>query len=329
MKRLGFLLLLFLTACTGSQEPPLPALLAAGGGDEVRFYRAQDLQRGTGTPVETWATPGLQDLAYSPTFQRLYLLFPDRVEAYDATGFSETSVPKGTAAAQGLPAGVDCTGGYLRLGQNALLLHCPGAARAFLWPLDGSGSLLEADLTGLDPAARLALLPQGSLDLLAYLTSAAMGFRPAQDPEGTPSLERPLSPPLDAAPFDLRADAAKGRLLGLGRVGLEARLYTLQGEALGSQRVLGDFFGVPRLALDPVAGLAVYGRGFQVLEPRASSVLEAYTDFAAGAMGQDGYLYLASGSLLYVYDLVPSPPQRVAILSLGLAPKALAFLPVE
>ena len=46
-------------------------------------------------------------------------------------------------------------------------------------------------------------------------------------------------------------------------------------------------------------------------------------------LNQDGYLYLASGSLLYVYDLVPSPPQRVAILSLGLAPKALAFLPVE
>ena len=95
------------------------------------------------------------------------------------------------------------------------------------------------------------------------------------------------------------------------------------------KRQLGDFFGVPRLALDPVAGLAVYGRGFQVLEPRSSSVLEAYTDFAAWAMGQDWYLYLASGSLLYVYDLVPSPPQRVAILSLGLAPKALAFLPVE
>lgn len=113
MKRLGFLLLLFLTACTGSQEPPLPALLAAGGGDEVRFFKAQDLQQGTASPVASWSAPGLQDLAYSPTFQRLYLLFPDRVEAYDATGFSEASVPKGTPAAQGLPAGVDCTGGYL------------------------------------------------------------------------------------------------------------------------------------------------------------------------------------------------------------------------
>ncbi|BAW01452.1 hypothetical protein TTMY_1052 [Thermus thermophilus] len=329
MKRLGFLLLLLLTACTGSQEPPLPALLAAGGEDGVRFYRAQDLQRGTGTPVETWTTPGLQDLAYSPTFQRLYLLFPDRVEAYDASGFTEASAPRGTPADQGLPPGVDCTGGYLRLGQGALLLHCPAVARAFLWPLDGSGNLEEADLTGLDPAARLALLPQGSLDLLAYLTRSALGYRPAQDPQGTPSLEKPLSPPLDADPFDLRIDAARGRLLGLGRAGLKAYLYTLRGEALGSQEVLGDFFGTPRLALDPVAGLAVYGRGFQVLEPRASSVQEAYTDFAAGAVGQDGYLYLASGSLLYVYDLVPSPPQRVATPSLGFAPKALAFLPVE
>ena len=328
MRKLYPLLLLALSACTGSQEPPLPALLAAGGQDEVRFYRASDLQRNAADPVASWPTPDLQDLAYSPAFQRLYLLFPDRVEAYDATGFSEASVPKGTPAAQGLPAGVDCTGGHLRLGQNALLLHCPGAARAFLWSLDGSGSLEEADLTDLDPAARLALLPQGSLDLLAYLTGSALGYRPAQDPQGTPSLERPLSPPLDAAPFDLRADAAKGRPLGLGSAGLKARLYTLQDEALGKE-VLGDFFGTPRLALDPVAGLAVYGRGFQVLEPRASSVLEAYTDFAAGAMGQDGYLYLASGSLLYVYDLVPSPPQRVATPSLGFAPKALAFLPVE
>jgi len=328
MRKLYPLLLLALSACTGSQEPPLPALLAAGGQDEVRFYRASDLQRNAADPVASWPTPDLQDLAYSPAFQRLYLLFPDRVEAYDATGFSEASVPKGTPAAQGLPAGVDCTGGYLRLGQNALLLHCPAAARAFLWSLDGSGSLEEADLTDLDPAARLALLPQGSLDLLAYLTGSALGYRPAQDPQGTPSLERPLSPPLDAAPFDLRADAAKGRPLGLGSAGLKARLYTLQDEALGKE-VLGDFFGTPRLALDPVAGLAVYGRGFQVLEPRASSVLEAYTDFAAGAMGQDGYLYLASGSLLYVYDLDPSPPQRVATPSLGFAPKALAFLPVE
>ncbi|KGQ21562.1 hypothetical protein [Thermus filiformis] len=325
----GGALVLLLSACTGSQEPPLPALVAAAGGDEVRFYRALDLQRNAAAPVASWSTPGLQDLAYSPAFRRLYLLFPDRVAAYDASGFTEASAPEGTPLVQGLPSDADCTGGYLRLGQRALLLHCPGAARAFLWSLDGSGSLEEADLTGLDPASRLALLPQGSLDLLAYLTRGVLGYRPVQDPQGTPSLEKPLGPTLDTDPFDLRADTAKGRLLGLGSLNFEARLYTLQGEGLASQKVLGDFFGTPRLALDPVAGLAVYGRGFQVLEPKASPVLEAYTDFAAGALGQDGYLYLATGSLLYVYDTVPSPPQRVAVSSLGFAPQALAFIPVE
>ncbi|GGM96226.1 hypothetical protein GCM10007092_07260 [Thermus composti] len=329
MRKLYLLLLLALSACTGSQEPPLPALVAAAGGDEVRFYRALDLQQGAASPVSTWTTPELLDLAYQNASRRLFLLFSDRVEAYDASGFTEASVPKGTPSVQNLPADVDCTGGYLRLGQHTLLLHCPDAARAFLWRLDGSGSLEKADLTGLDPASRLALLPQGSLDLLAYLTRSVLGYRPAQDPQGTPSLEKPLGTTLDENPFDLRADATKERLLGLGKLNLEARLYSLQGEALASQKVLGDFFGTPRLALDPVAGLAVYGQGFQVLEPKASPVLEAYTNFAAGTIGQDGYVYLASGSFLYVYDLVPSPPQRVAISSLGFAPKALAFLPVE
>jgi hypothetical protein len=320
-------LVLLLAACTGSQEPPLPALLAAGDGNGVRFYRAQDLQGGTATPVSTWPAPGLQDLAYAGAFQRLYLLFPDRVEAYDTSGFTENAAPQPPPTTFPLP--VDCTGGYLRLGQNALLAHCPGEGQAFLLGLSHLEDRGQADLTGLGPSARLALLPQGALDLLAYLTREALGFRPAQDPQGTPSLEKPLGTTLAQGPFDLRADAARGRLLGLGSPGLEARLYTLQGEALSSARVLGDFFGTPRLALDPVAGLAVYGRGFQVLEPRPSGVQEPYADFATGLVGQDGYLYLASGSLLYVYDLVPSPPQRVSTPSLGFTPKALASLPVQ
>lgn len=330
MRKPWLLFLLFLSACTGSQEPPLPALVAAGGEGEVRFYRARDLQGGSANPVATWNTPGLADLAYGHAQGRLFLLFPDRVEAYGTQGFTENAVPQVPPAATfPLDPGTDCTGGYLRLGQGRLLVHCPGAGRAFLLGLPDLTDPLEADLTGLPPGVRLALLPQGGQDLLAYLTENALGYRPPTSPQDTPRLEKPLGATLDADPFDLRADAVKGRLLGLGSLNIKARLYTLQGEALASQKVLEDFFGTPRLALDPVAGLAVYGRGFQVLEPKASPVLEAYTDFAAGAVGQDGYLYLASGSLLYVYDLVPSPPQRVATPSLGFAPKALAFLPVE
>ena len=319
------LLGLILSACTGSQEPPLPALVAMGGQDEVRFYRARDLQAGAASPVATWSTPGLQDLAHSQTFGRLYLLFPDRLEAYPTSGFTETSVPNDPSVVQALP--VDCTGGYLRLGQNKLLVHCPGTQKAFLFGLPDPGTPEEADLTGLDPASRLALLPQEGLDLLAYLAPGALGFRPAEAPGATPRLEKPLNPPLQT-PWDLRADG-QGRLLGLGTTSTEVRLYTLQGEGVSSRKVLGDFPGEAHLALDPVVGLGVYGQGFQVLEPRDSGPQEVYTRFTAGLVGQDGYLYLAAGTLLSVYDLVPSPPQRVATSSLGFAPKALAFLPVQ
>jgi hypothetical protein len=323
--RKWLLLLLLLSACTGSQEPPLPALVAAGSGSEVRFYRARDLQAGLAVPVDTWSTPDLQDLAYWGSQGRLYLLFRDRLEAYATSGFSESAAPEDLLATAPLTG---CAGGYLRLGQGRLLVHCPEAGKAFLFP-PGLEDPLEADLTGLEAPLRLALLPQGTLDLLAYLTPSAMGFRPAQNPGGSPRLEKPLDLPLAQGPFDLRADGGRGRLLGLGATATETRLYALLGDTLQSRKVLGDFPGQARLALDPVAGLAALGQGFQVLEPRESPPQEVSTRFAAGLVGQDAYLYLAAGSLLYVYDLVPSPPQRVASLSLGFPPQFLAFIPVE
>ncbi|RTH07816.1 hypothetical protein CSW47_00935 [Thermus scotoductus] len=319
------LLGLILSACTGSQEPPLPALVAMGGEGEVRFFRARDLQGGTPNPVGTWTTPSLQDLAHSQTFGQLYLLFPDRLEAYPTSGFTETSVPNDPSVVQALP--VDCTGGYLRLGQNKLLVHCPGTQKAFLFGLPDPGTPEEADLTGLDPASRLALLPQEGLDLLAYLAPGALGFRPAEAPGATPRLEKPLNPPLQT-PWDLRADG-QGRLLGLGTTSTEVRLYTLQGEEVPSRKVLADFPRPSRLALDPVGGGVAYGQGFQVLFPRESPVQRQFDTYTAGLVGQDGYLYLVQGQALEVYDLVPSPPLFLRSLNLGFSPTTLAFIPVE
>ncbi|WP_201738456.1 hypothetical protein [Thermus thermamylovorans] len=328
MRRLGLLLpLLFplLWGCTGSQEPPLPALVAAGGEGEVRFYRARDLQGGTALPVTAWSTPDLQDLAYSNALGTLFLLFPDRVEAYPTQGFTENAAPQGTPTLASLPA--DCAGGYLRLGQRALLAHCPGAGRAFLLALPGLGTPQEADLTGLPLEARLALLPQGVLDLLGYLTREALGYRPPLDPGGTPRWERPLDPLPAQDPFDLRTDGS--RLLGLAATFQEVRLYTLQGNDLQSRRVLGDFPGEARLALDPVGGVVVYGRGFQTLEPRDSGHRETFRTYTAGLVGQDAYLYLARGPALEVFDLFPSPPLLLRAVGLGFSPRSLAFIPVE
>ncbi len=324
---LGPLLALFLAACTGSQEPPLPALVAAGSGSEVRFYRAQDLQAGTASPVATWSTPGLQDLAYSNAFQRLYLLFPDRVEAYSTAGFTGNAAPQDAPAVAPLPA--DCTGGYLRLGQNALLAHCPAAGQAFLLTLPDPGTPQAADLTGLPPGVRLALFPQGTQDLLGYLTQQALGYRPALNPTGTPSLEKPLDPLPSQGPFDLQADRNQGRLLGLAATATEVRLYVLEGNALTSRKVLGDFPQPSRLALDLVGGGVAYGPGFQVLFPKDPGPQQPFKTYTAGLVGQDGYLYLVQGTGLEVYDLVPSPPLLVQSLALGFSPQSLAFIPVE
>lgn len=323
------LLGLILSACTGSQEPPLPALVAMGGEEEVRFFRARELQGGTPSPVGTWSTPGLQDLAFSQAFRRLYLLFPDRLEAYSTQGFTEDAVPQPSPTPAAFPNGVDCTGGYLRLGQNQLLAHCPEAERAFLWSLDASGNLEEADLTGLPPGVRLALLPQGGQELLAYMSRQALGYRPALNPTGTPSLEKPLDPQAGQGPYDLQLDRLQGRLLGLAATLAEVRLYTLEGESLSSRKVLGDFPRPSRLALDPVGGGVAYGQGFQVLFPRESPVQQQFRTYTAGLVGQDGYLYLVQGASLEVHDLVPSPPLLLRSQSLGFSPTSLAFIPVE
>ncbi|GLV49106.1 hypothetical protein TJA_22080 [Thermus sp. LT1-2-5] len=318
-------LALALAACTGSQEPPLPALVAAGGSGEVRFYRASDLQRGTGSPVATWTTPSLQGLVYSNAFQRLFLLFPDRLEAYPTAGFTENAAPQGTPITA--PLGADCTGGYLRLGENRLLAHCPGANRAFLFALPDLGSPVEADLTGLPLEIRLALFPQGGVDLLAYLTESTLGYRPAENPTGTPSQEVSLP---NLTPTELRLDPG-GRLLGAGYTTADTRLLAWNGAPNPSSQSLGLFPGPVRLALDPVQGLVAYGQGFRVLAPRDSGVKNPYYAYTAASVGQDGYLYLARGSVLEVYDLqqnpFPSFPQ--ASPSLGFSPSGLAFIPVE
>ena len=323
------LLALALSACTGSQEPPLPALVAMGGEGEVRFFRARDLQGGTPNPVGTWTTPSLQDLAHSQTFGRLYLLFPDRLEAYSTQGFSENGAPQASPTTANLPPGVDCTEGYLRLGQNQLLAHCLNATRAFLFSLDGSGSLEEADLTDLAPEVRLALFPQGGQELLAYMTRQALGYRPALNPTGTPKLEKALNPQASQGPYDLQMDRLQGRLrlLGLAATLAEVRLYTLEGEP--SRKVLADFPRPSRLALDPVGGGVAYGQGFQVLFPRESPVQRQFDTYTAGLVGQDGYLYLVQGQALEVYDLVPSPPLFLRSRNLGFSPTTLAFIPVE
>lgn len=318
-------LLALLAACTGSQEPRRPALLGALEAQALRFYQTRGLPQGQVNPVGLWSfAEAPKDAAYASG--RLYLLFGNRLEVYTTQGFTETQVPDPSAALQetvNLPQG--CTGAYLRLGQDRLLIACQEAGRAYLWPL-GGGDLVAADLTGLDPNARLALGPG---DRLAYLTAQALGYRDPANQDPSQKREALLPSPL-AAPKDLVFDPDTGRLWGLGADSLsQGQLYafqtSLQGPLPAPQLPQG-------LALLRGRGLVAYGQGFQALDAQGSpkgGLQSSFTAYQAAALSLDGYLYLGQGSALEVWDLQPSTPTRVQYLGLPASPQALLYLPVD
>lgn len=309
-------LLGLLAACTGTQEPPLPALLALGGEGEVQLVKASSLQEGRLETVATWSKAGLLDLAY--TQGRLFLLFPGRVEAYDTGGFSEASAPENLLAQKPLP---DCTGGYLRLGENLLLIVCPSLPAAYAWPLTG-GELTPVNLTGLDPSARLALGPG---DRLAYASPSALGHR---NLDGSDPKEKGVSTAL--SPKDLVYDRDAERLWALYGGTFESRLFRLDRDLNLSDR--GFQTPYTALALGRSA-LVALGQGFQGMDAEGtptSAPQSPSTSYRAGLVALDGYLYLVQGSVLEVWDLLSRPLLRTATLSLpGFLPKSLAYIPVQ
>lgn len=314
----GGALVLLLSACTGTQEPPLPALLALGEGSGVRFVKALPLQAGRREEVGFWDAPGLLDLAYAPGLGRLFLLFPDRVAAYDTRGFTEAAAPQALLEERTILGG--CAGGYLRLGENQLLVACPGLS-AYTWPLEG-GEVSPVDLTGLDPGARLALGPE---DRLAYAQAGLLGHR---NLDGSDPKEKPA--PTDLPPQDLVYDRDTGRLWALYGGAFQSRLLRLDRDLGLSSRDFG--YAYTRLALNRNSFLVALGGGFQAMNAQGEPLGEAqspYTPYQKGLAAPDGYLYLAQGSALEVWDLLARPPQRVARVLLPSSPQALAFIPVE
>lgn len=302
-------LLGLLSACTGTQEPPLPALLALGGEGEVRFVQASSLKT-----VATWSKPGLVDLAY--TQGRLFLLFPGRVEAYDTGGFSEASVPENLLEGKPLP---DCAGGYLRLGENLLLIVCPSAAYA--WPFAG-GELALVGLTGLDPSARLALGPE---DRLAYATPSVLGHR---DLNGEDPKEKGVS--TDLSPMDLVYDREAGRLWALYGGTFKSQLFRLDRDLNLSERGFQNPYTALALGQKTLVAL---GQGFQIVDAEGGPISDPQspsTPYSAGLVALDGYLYLVQGSVLEVWDLLAKPPLRTAAPSLsGFLPKSLVYIPLQ
>ncbi|RIH86625.1 hypothetical protein Mlute_01195 [Meiothermus luteus] len=362
------LLLVFLgmvlTACTGSSEEPIRALLAVGvvnqssQASEVRFYLSRTLQPGVGESprlVGSWPLDEpLVDFLYRRSLEggndQLWVLTSNRLRRYN-TGLLRTSSvgsPTLDGFDQALPSG--CSQGYLRAGQSHLLLVCPpsepsrpiGNYQAWRIPYNATAlpdpiDFLEPNLVRLDVPARLALGPG---DQLLYLTPSQMGRYDFVNPY----LERTFARS-GAFPTDLiyTSNLALGLLDDNDSTTTDTTLLAWNLEATSgpsfnpnSNLAARDFArGAPPIFVLGT-GLARFDGGFQ-LAPE--SVLSRSIAYRSGVAAQDQFLYLAqqNAPTLTVIDLtlnfasLTSAALRSSTISGNFQERlvALAFIPVE
>ncbi len=313
MRRIGFLILLalVLAACEGTAERPLPIMLVASDGSELRFYPSGRLRQGEVHSVGTWSLAGVQDLAAG---NGLWVLTTSELRRYRTDGFTPDVVPpehENRDAVWNLET--DCSGGHLALGAEKLLVVCPGA-RAFLLNqnADPSTPLARVEtggFAGFDPLD-LALFPSNEGDVLAVAYARTEGWHFELRRGNTPILSRDLSEPSTAEPIRLHLDPSEGTLWVLaGR-----ELFGFDGVSL-KKRARAQTAHPDRLTGD-LGRVVAYGEGYLFLDGTSRSEAD-FTDYQAGWIDPDLYLYLASGETLRILDAAYAPPAHLKGLDLG------------
>ncbi|MBF6596479.1 MAG: hypothetical protein IVW51_18790 [Thermaceae bacterium] len=189
MKYLGLVLLVLLSACTGSQTDTITAVLAVaanvstatGSVGLIRFYDTSRLQPGSGASSSGCQKTSQQDsvcqlvwtwtldqpivaLFYQRSTQatqpdQLWVLTPSQLRRYATTGFttnpaSAPPLPTNTVTTPDL--NTDCNQGYLRQGSSKLLLVCPTTNPNQPLALP-SAWIIDLNNPSLDPTANPAL----------------------------------------------------------------------------------------------------------------------------------------------------------------------------
>lgn len=364
MPTLSLGLLLSLSACTGSSEEPARALLVAGINNpsnntyELRFFQSSTLQPGNlETPrwVGSWNLDGpIVALLYRRSLgagnDQLWVLTQSHLRRYSTNNLTLDDV--GTPQLDGFNQAldVDCSGGYLRLGQSNVLLVCPPAPaapprpieeyRAWIIPFSATAlpdpiDFRNPNLVRLSTPAQFTLGPS---DQLLYLTPIQFG----QYDFTNPFTERPLSLST-SSPTDLIF--VSGQALGL--FDDNDPTTTLAAWNLGATAEVGLFrdsnIAARRFAqgAPPIfvlgTGLARFEGGFQ-LPREAESGLSRTRRYSTATVGIDQFLYLADqdNPTLTVFDLTVSmgalTSAGVRFSLLGSSQeriRSLAFIPVE
>ena len=305
MRRAALLLLLLAAGCTGTHEPEVPAVVAAADGGGVGFYLSSAWNRGETGGLGRWEVAGVRDLlAWG---DRLYLLTEGRLVRYRTDGFAADSVPAEDEAREASWE-LDCPGRGLAAGDWDLIVVCEdgGVRRLGLLASESEESSAEdtADLAGFE-ALSFALYPdrRAGLDRLAYAYARSRGWHlEVAGDGGEPYLS------LDRDQPEVVSATALGFFEGMGlgaaaSGGGEGRVYLL-GEELAELASAG-------VELHRVVGgggvLAGFGRGFLLVSTEGGKASQTYTEYRAGWLHPDLYLYLAADERVEVLDVVALP----------------------
>lgn len=365
MPTLSLGLLLSLSACTGSSEEPARALLVAGINNpsnntyELRFFQSSTLQPGnleTPHQVGSWNLDGpIVALLYRRSLgagnDQLWVLTQSRLRRYSTNNLTvdDVGIPQLDGFDEAL--NVDCSEGYMRQGQNHLLLVCPPAStpprpieeyRAWRIPFAATAlptpiDFQDPNLIRLSVPARLALGPS---DQLLYLTPHEFGQY-----DFTNFIEQPLSL-TSSSPSDLIF--VNGQAMGLlddndtlttdttlvsWNLGATTEVGLSQDSNIAARRFAQ---GAPPIFVLGT-GLARIEGGFQLPREAESGLLRT-RHYSTATVGIDQFLYLAHPDTptLTVFDLTVSmgalTNTGVRFPPLGSSQErisSLAFIPVE
>lgn len=357
-----------LSACTGSSEEPTRALLVAGINNpssstyQIRFFQSSTLQPGNFDQPRRVGSWDLDEPIVTLLYRRslavgndqLWVLTPSRLRRYITNNLTVDNV--GTPQLDGFDQtlNVDCARGYLRQGQNHVLLVCPPAPatpprpieeyRAWIIPFTATTlptpiDFLNPNLVRLTAPVRLTL---GVNDQLLYLTGREFG----QYDFVNPPIERTLNL-TNGTPTDLIL--ASGQGLGLfDDNDTTTTDTTLASWNLGATSEVGlnrDSNIAARMfarGAPPVfvlgTGLARFEGGFQLPRETESGLLRTRR-YSTATVGIDQFFYIADQDFptLLVIDLTvnfASALTNAGVRSSSLGSfqeriTGLAFIPVE
>jgi len=294
----GLFLLVFLAACTGTQEPPLELLIAVGEGERVVFYPAGTDAAASLGFWDLGAT--VQDLARPAGETRLWVLAQDALRAYPLAGARVDRAPDPAAPEVELPLGVVCAGGTLQEGENHLLVDCGASG---VWTVALADPALEAVDRSSDPEGTRYLLGEG--DRVVRLRPGLQSFTLVYpNPPGDP-LELQVSGLVTVEALAAAWDRQQRLGIAVDRLS-DVLLYTWA--AGGSDPPV---YHGPELALTglrwirplPDGWIVAADSGYALRRPGKSDLLRS-GDFRDAVVTPDDYAYLVGPGRMLVLDLL-------------------------